>query len=147
MPVSARSGSGKEPKVRRRGDAIEVRLGRMDDPAQFLWRDQLWRVLAIESRWIESGEWWTSAQVRAARGDEDWQHGPLGGAAGTATLSREVTTPAPRPSTGGADDADLLRECEVWRVEAANGMAGSRGVYELAHTFHDGAWHLRAVID
>jgi hypothetical protein len=109
----------------------------MNDPAQFLWRGQLWRVLAIESRWIESGEWWTSSQVRAARGDDDWEHQRLGG--GTATMSRQ--------HPGPGDDADLLRESEVWRVEAANGMAGSRGIYELAHRFHDGAWQLRTVID
>ena len=121
--------------MRRRGDEIEVRLGRMDDPAQFVWRQQLWRVLAIESRWIESGEWWTSSQVRQARGEE-WV------SSGSSSERLVGSTDAEAGESG-----DLLRESEVWRVEAANGMAGSRGVYELAHCVHDGAWRLRAVID
>ncbi|WP_203566904.1 DUF6504 family protein [Aestuariimicrobium ganziense] len=104
--------------MRRHHDPVQVRLGREEDPVQFVWREQLWRVLAVESRWIESGQWWTSPAVRAARGEE-------------------------LPEA----ENDLLCEIEVWRVEAANGMAGSRGIYELAHTWNDGAWQLRTVVD
>lgn len=104
--------------VRRHHDAVQVRLGREDDPVQFVWREQLWRVLAVEGRWIESGQWWTSSAVRAARGEDLVD-----------------------------DGADLLCEIEVWRVEAANGMAGSRGIYELTHAWHDGGWQLRTVVD
>lgn len=104
--------------MRRHQDPVQVRLGRDDDPVQFVWREQLWRVLAVEACWIESGQWWTSKAVRAARGED-------------------------LPE----DEGDLLCEIEVWRIEAANGMAGSRGVYELAHAWRDGAWQLRTVVD
>lgn len=97
--------------MRRCDDPIEVRLGRVGEdegPGQFLWRNRLWRVLAVQQRWIESGSWWEQAE---------------------------------------SGSEDLLREREVWRVEAANGRAGSRGVYELAHALADGSWRLRAVVD
>ncbi|MEL4504142.1 DUF6504 family protein [Luteococcus sp. H138] len=45
----------------------------------------------------------------------------------------------------GSDD--LLREREVWRVEAAAGQYLSRGVYELDHAWADGSWRLRTVVD
>ncbi|MFC6397399.1 DUF6504 family protein [Luteococcus sanguinis] len=124
--------------MRRYEETIEVRRGRigegisglepttLEGPAQFIWRDRLWRVLEVQARWVESGAWWTGPGVRAARG-EDWEHELDGAVVGS----------------GG----DLLCEQEVWRVEAANGRAGSRGVYELANVGADDAWLLRAVVD
>lgn len=44
------------------------------------------------------------------------------------------------------DELDLLEE-EVWRVEAADARAGSRGVYDLAHRLGGPDWQLRAVFD
>lgn len=124
--------------MRRYDEVIEVRQGRIGEgisgiepttvegPAQFIWRDRLWRVLGVQARWVESGAWWAGPGVRAARG-ESWEDEaePVG---------------------------DLLCDQEVWRVEAANGRAGSRGVYELAHRWSgdvpaDDAWQLRAVVD
>lgn len=119
--------------MRRYDEPIEVRRGRIgegisgieptDDegPAQFLWRGRLWRVLGVQGRWVESGPWWAGPSVRAARG-ESWEA-------------------EPEPS------GDLLCEQEVWRVEAANGREGSRGVYELANAWADDAWQLRSVVD
>ena len=119
--------------MRRYDETIDVRSGRigegirdLDDevlaaypegPAQFVWRHRLWRVLGVQARWIESDAWWNGAAARAARGDDD--------------------------DPGG----DVLCEHEIWRVEAANGRDGSRGVYELAHAWSDGSWLLRGVSD
>ena len=105
--------------MRRRDDPIEVTCDRQDAPSRFIWRGALWRVLAVENRWVETGSWWTGAQVRAARGEH---------------LDLD-------------DDADLLDEVTVWRVEAANGLPGSRGIYELAHSPTLGRWQLRGVLD
>ncbi|MBO1031556.1 hypothetical protein IPV09_09430 [Tessaracoccus sp. SD287] len=105
--------------MRRRDDPIEVTCDRHDAPSRFSWRGALWRVLAVENRWVETGSWWTGAQVRAARGEH---------------LDPD-------------DDADLLDEVTVWRVEAANGLPGSRGIYELAHSPTRGRWQLRGVLD
>ena len=112
--------------MRRFDERIEVRLGRVGEqegPSQFLWRNRLWRVLALQERWIESGAWWDSPRARAVRGD--WTAGS--------------------PDEGA--DADLLCEREVWRVEAANGRSFSRGIYELVNQLSDGSWQLRAVMD
>ena len=98
----------------------------------------MWRVLAVENRWIETGSWWTGAQVRAARGEQVIMAPP-----GWSTpASTEV-----KPVAEAPDDADLLDEVIVWRVEAANGLPGSRGVYELAHSPARGRWQLRGVMD
>ena len=122
--------------MRRYDETIDVRSGRigegvrdLDDellaaypegPAQFVWRRRLWRVLGVQARWVESDAWWNGPAARAARGDD-------------------------------ADDADpegdVLCEHEIWRVEAANGRDGSRGIYELAHAWSDGSWRLRGVSD
>lgn len=152
--------------MRKHDDQVLVRLGRQEDPIQFIWRDQLWRVLAIEGRWVESGSWWTGPAVRAARGGSEPGAGdgdPMGptpersrgsGASFFDTSFDDTSLRGAVASAGvGAalieDDVenDLLCELEVWRVEAANGMAGSRGVYELAHALHQGTWRLRGVMD
>lgn len=120
--------------MRRWDEPIEVRRGIVGEgltgvssvvegPSQFLWRNRLWRVLDVQSRWVESGPWWNSVGVRAARGDA-------------------VTDDDSLLATD-----DLLCEQEVWRVEAASGQMFSRGVYELANALSDGSWRLRVVID
>ena len=58
--------------MRRYDEAIEVRQGLVGDdegPAQFLWRRRLWKVIELQTRWVETADWWNSTQVRAARGD------------------------------------------------------------------------------
>ena len=135
--------------MRRYDEPIDVRSGRIgggvsgldadelaaypEGPAQFVWRSRLWRVLGVQHRWIESGAWWNGPAVKAARGDD-------------AVSGRTVERPD-GPGTSDEDDGDLLREREVWRVEAANGREGSRGIYDLVHAWADGSWQLRAVID
>jgi hypothetical protein len=107
--------------MRRYDEPIEVRqglIGALEGPAQFLWRRRLWQVTEVQTRWVETADWWNSPLIRAARGDLE-----------------EVA------------DRDLLAEEEIWRVVAAPGRAGEPGVYELAHAWADGAWRLRTVVD
>ncbi|MGD8215103.1 DUF6504 family protein [Aestuariimicrobium sp. Y1814] len=111
--------------MRRHDDPIEVTCDRHNAPSRFFWRGALWRVLTVENRWVETGPWWTGAQARAARGENV-----------DLDLGQD-------PGQG----ADLLDEVSVWRVEAANGLPGSRGVYELAHSPTRGRWLLRGVVD
>ncbi|HEY3548288.1 MAG TPA: DUF6504 family protein [Propionicimonas sp.] len=108
--------------MRRYDEEIEVRtglIGTQEGPAHFSWRRRIWRVSQVQTRWLETADWWRGAQVEAARGD-----GP------------EV-----------ADAGDLLGEEEIWRVVASPGAAARSGVYELAHSWGDGRWRLRAVMD
>lgn len=86
-------------------------------PAQFVWRGRLLRVKEVQTITREASAWWTGPKVRAVRGE---------GEAGPGS--------------------DLLREREVWRVEAMGGRLGS-GVYELAHTVGEEDWVLQAVVD
>ena len=109
--------------MRRYDEAIEVRQGLVGDdegPAQFFWRHRVWKVTELQTRWVETSDWWNSGRARAARGD----------------------------STGDdkADESgDLLGEQEIWRVVAADGRLGTSGVYELA--LGNGRWRLRTVVD
>ncbi|AQP44071.1 DUF6504 family protein [Tessaracoccus flavus] len=87
-----------------------------EEPRQFIWRDRLLLVKEVQGRWSRAMPWWLGQQARAARGEEV-------------------------ASTQG----DLVREREVWRVEAGNGA--HRGVYELARTVDAEDWVLQAVLD
>lgn len=108
--------------MRRHDDSIEVSCDREGAPRRFQWRGALWRVLAVENHWTETGSWWNNPLVRAARGEQ-------------VDLSQV------------REGDDLLEEVVVWRVEAANGLPGSRGVYELAHSRARAGWQLRGVLD
>jgi hypothetical protein len=106
--------------MRTYNEPIHVRAGvvaGLEAPAQFLWRDRLWLVREVQTRWLETGEWWDGPAARAVRGEE---------------------------ASGGEE---VSAEEEVWRVVAANGRAGHAGVYELAHACQTGEWHLRSVVD
>lgn len=108
--------------MRRYNEPIEVKPGLVagqEAPAQFLWRNRLWLVRAIEDRWLETGDWWDGRAARAVRG-EDLDPGPRG---------------------------DLLAEQEVWRVVAAPGRSADHGVCELAHASSTGEWRLRTLLD
>ncbi|MDO5500386.1 MAG: DUF6504 family protein [Propionibacteriaceae bacterium] len=103
-------------------EVIEVRRGEVqgaEAPAQFLWRNRLWSVRSVETRWVVTGAWWDSAAARAVRD----------GAA-------ECVGSEP-----------VLTEEEVWRVVAANGRTGTHGVYELTHVVSSGEWRLSRVVD
>jgi len=153
--------------VRRYNEAIEVRQGLVGDdegPAQFLWRHRLWKVLELQTRWVETADWWNSAQVRAARGDLTGTDpaGSTSSANSDPTNSRSTNSkpnrtrsgaaesrPRPLASTGADNDEgdDLLGEQEIWRVVAADGRFGTSGVYELARSWGSGRWRLRTVVD
>lgn len=87
-------------------------------PRQFIWRGRLLRVVEVQSRWRRSAPWWTTSQVQAVRGEQ---------------------------VDGVAPTDDLVREQEIWRVEAAG--AARRGVYELACAVGEERWWLQAVCD
>ena len=111
--------------MRRYDEVVEVRCqgGR---PALFLWRGHLWKVRSVVVRWVETGEWWRSASVRAVLGSEE----PVEpGGVGVAT--------------------DLLQQQEVWRVEAARpgGPTGGAGTFDLVHEVAPGRWRLVGCTD
>ena len=162
LPARCVPGSGsvtgclaEEDAVRRHDEVIEVRQGRigegiaglepaadpllLEGPCQFLWRERLWRVLQVQARWVESGAWWDSPGVRAARGD--WEPDPVD------PFAPGASVPGASAPGGPVDDEDLLCEQEVWRVEAACGRVFSRGVYELVHGLGNQTWRLRTVMD
>lgn len=128
--------------MRRYDDPVEVRKGPEESPEQFLWRGKLWKVRAVLAHWVETGSWWQSADARAVLGTDD-----------TTTLVEEG---APAPVTRPGDrTGDLLGERELWRVEAAAGMApvdadhGDQGggVFDLSFDWADGSWQLVGCVD
>ncbi len=126
--------------MRRYDDPVEVRRGvvRMalgpegspecpvEGPEQFLWRGRLWKVCAIVAHWVETGPWWQSSEVAPVLGVEGAE------------------------DRGGSTVHDLLTEREVWRVEAARGLAAAgagRGVFDLAFDWGQGCWRLARCLD
>jgi len=137
--------------MRRYDDPVEVRRGLVagpggdvEGPEQFLWRGRLWKVRGVVAQWVETGAWWQSSGVHAVLGSDEPGDAP----AGTLTLERPVGT-------------DLVAEREVWRVEAARGMAfravaggqhgtnGNEGwgVFDLVLDTVDGTWRLARCVD
>lgn len=122
--------------MRRYDDPVEVRKGMVDGiegPEQFLWRGRLWKVRAVVAHWVETGPWWQSAGVRAVLGSED--SGSLGSSG---------------PDGSVAVAPDLAVDREVWRVEAARGLAATgagRGVFDLVFDWSEGSWQLARCVD
>ena len=122
--------------MRRYDDPVEVRKGLVpgsqgpvEGPEQFLWRGRLWKVSDVVAHWVETGPWWQSREVAAVLGD-------VSGAEDAAERSASVH--------------DLLAEREVWRVEAARGLAATgagRGVFDLAFDWDRGSWQLSRCLD
>lgn len=57
--------------MRRYDEPIDVRSGEVAGepaPVQFLWRRKVWRVLGVETRWRETGQWWS---LGGERGGDD----------------------------------------------------------------------------
>ena len=125
--------------MRRYDDPVEVRRGMVhgpggdqDGPAQFLWRGRLWKVCDVVAHWVETGPWWQSHGVHAVLGSD-----VAGGAAGGSERG-----------SGRTAGTDLLAEREVWRVEAARGLAVSgAGVFDLVFDWADGSWRLTRCLD
>lgn len=118
--------------MRRYDDPVEVRRGMVDSsgvqvegPEQFLWRGRLWKVCDVLAHWVETGPWWQSSGVHAVLGADDSGSAPAAGAA----------------------HHDLLAEREVWRVEAARGIAGRHGVFDLVFDWTQGSWALTRCVD
>ncbi|MGB3955055.1 MAG: DUF6504 family protein [Brooklawnia sp.] len=119
--------------MRVRNEPISVRVSPDCAPTQFIWRARLWRVLAVQRRWVEAGAWWDDPRVRRARGQD-----------AATRWSNELGEPGP-PREPELPDGDLLGDRTVWRVEAAAGAGADVGIYELACRGSD--WRLRTVID
>lgn len=125
--------------MRRYDDPVEVRRGmvsgpggRQEGPEQFLWRGRLWKVCDVVAHWVETGAWWQSPGVYAVLGAEEPEE-PSGSATGR---SHAVVDPA----------ADR----EVWRVEAARGLAATgagTGMFDLTFDWADGSWQLTRCAD
>ncbi|ANH39130.1 hypothetical protein I601_2714 [Nocardioides dokdonensis FR1436] len=122
--------------MRRYDEPVEVRCGLLagtetEVPEQFLWRGRLWKVRSVLEHWVETGEWWRHAGVRAVIGSDE----PTG------------DQPArPRPLE------DLLAERAVWRVEAGRGAAvrgleDAGGVFDLALDVDARRWQLVGCAD
>lgn len=54
--------------MRIRNEPVAVRLAD-SRPAQFIWRSQLWRVLAVQRNWVEAGAWWHDPRVLSGGGE------------------------------------------------------------------------------
>jgi hypothetical protein len=130
--------------MRRYDDPVETRMGLvsgMEGPEQFLWRGRLWKVRAVLAHWVETGPWWQSGSARAVIGSDE--------------------TADDRRSSSSRPPADLLRERELWRVEAGRGAVpvpdgatgetppdhGAGGVFDLAFDWSDGRWALVGCVD
>jgi Family of unknown function (DUF6504) len=137
--------------MRRYDDPVEVRTGRVagtgdhlvEGPEQFVWKGRLWKVHAVVAQWVETGPWWQSSGVHAVLGADDWSE-PGGGPAVPAGVHTAVQVPVQVPVP-----TDLAAEREVWRVEAARGMAVDlgRGVFDLVFDWADGSWRLTGCLD
>jgi hypothetical protein len=106
---------------RRCAEPVEVRLGN-EAPAQFLWRDRLYRVRGVHAHWVEAERWWRSAAARAVLTGAD-----VGAAVGPT----------------GADAG----ERELWRVEAGRGQAAGTGVFDLCFDAGAATWTVARVLD
>ena len=142
--------------MRRYDDPVDVRKGRVsgaggepvEGPEQFVWKGRLWKVHAIVAKWVETGPWWQSRGVQAVLGDD----GP------TTQLAQSPVDQSPAAQSpvyqspageGVRTVTDLAPEREVWRVEAARGMAADlgRGVFDLVFDWADGSWRLTRCLD
>lgn len=135
--------------MRRYDDPVEVRNGLVDGmegPAQFLWRDRLWQVRAVVSRWVETAPWWEHGTVRGLLGD------------GNAAAEEPAGDAGQRARESGrapASVATLLAEQQVWRVDAGRGRLGVlrpddrevRAVVDLVHDTETGRWRLVGCMD
>ena len=113
--------------MRRYDDTVSVQRGqvqRREAPAHFLWRGQLWRVCEIVSHWVETGAWWEHDEVQALLGVEDAASSRVSGVG------------------SGVSMEALLAQREIWRVQAARGRHGHRGVFDLSFDPSSGTWRL-----
>lgn len=118
--------------MRRYDEVVQVRRGRVggvEAPEHFVWRDRMWSVTAVAAQWVESGSWWEHRELQALLGVDE--------AAASAAASGDVASSL----------AAVAGERTVWRVEAARGRLGPAGVFDLALDQPDGRWRLLACLD
>ena len=138
--------------MRRYDDPVEVRKGLVhgsggdvEAPEQFLWRGRLWKVCDVVGHWVETGPWWQSSNLAPVLGDE-----PTTDQTGDQTGDQGAARTAVRASSVH----DLVADREVWRVEAARGLAAAgsgsgagRGVFDLVFDWSQGGWLLTRCAD
>ena len=137
--------------MRKYDDPVEVRRGmvpgpggRQEGPEQFLWRGRLWKVCDVVAHWVETGPWWQSRGAEAVHGTESLD--PVG----ADSAADWATDGATGGGVGLTTPVDLLAEREVWRVEAARGLAAAgagRGMFDLVLDWTDGSWQLTRCAD
>ena len=128
--------------MRRYDEPVEVQSGLVDQvegPEQFVWRDRLWRVRAVVSRWVETAPWWEHQAVRGLLGAD------------------HSTASDQQPDLPVASVATIVaaQEQEVWRVDATVSRLGLvrpddpevRGVFDLARDGETGRWRLLGCLD
>lgn len=142
--------------MRRYDDQVDVRKGQVtgtgggpvEGPDQFVWRGRLWKVHTVVAQWVETGPWWQSRGAHAVLGDDDLTDS---GTDRATTSSTDGVTHRAAEETGSrvAVSTELGAEREVWRVEAARGMAVDlgRGVFDLVFDWADGSWRLTRCLD
>ncbi|MHB8339982.1 MAG: DUF6504 family protein [Mycobacteriales bacterium] len=108
---------------RRYSEAIQV-VRRDESPDQFLWRERLYQVRDVLARWVETDQWWAGPQV-------------------VGLLTEGTSAPSGGDGPGGVGAG----EREFWRVEAAAGRSGLRGVFDLCFDWATGSWQLTRVLD
>lgn len=154
--------------MRRYDDPVEVRRGMVagpggtqEGPEQFLWRGRLWKVCDVMAHWVETGAWWRSRGAGAVLGT-DTEDGAVAvtTAPAPASSGQASSSQGHSASSGHSVSGDLLAEREVWRVEAARGLAAARavgpdgspggvgrGVFDLTFDWADGSWRLTRCAD
>ena len=133
--------------MRRYDDPVEVRKGlvpgsggQVEGPEQFLWKGRLWKVCGVVGHWVETGPWWQSRSVAPVLGAERQQ--------------RHGDQPGEPDEQSAVSVHDLVADREVWRVEAARGLAATtggagpgRGVVDLVFDWSQGGWLLTRCAD
>jgi hypothetical protein len=127
--------------VQRYDDTIDVQMHGDEDqagrqPAAFVWRDRLYVVRAVQTRWYERRAWWREAAAAALlglRGDEPRSEGVSGDVSGSGG-SVEATSEVPSAGAVAPPGSYLDGETEIWRVEAAAGRSHPVGVFDLARS-------------
>ena len=99
-------------------------------PVRFRWRWRTYVITEVLDRWIEAGQWWTTAGEGLRASGDTQSPVPAAAAAATATA---ITT-----------------DRTIWRVEAR--APGASGVFDLCERVpatggRDQVWLLVAVVD
>ncbi len=94
---------------RRYDEPIDVRLADRD-PAAFLWRGRLFRVLQVLDQWQERRAWWRDPSSADGPGD---------------------VPGANADADAGIGSRREERERRVWRVEASAGRTAGVGTFDL----------------